>query len=144
MGEGVEAVAGVRLIALHRVDGENGSLVVAESPESMPFAARRIFTLFDIPPGEVRGTHAHRACQQLLICQRGSVKALVDDGRHRAEVVLDHPGVALYMPALTWGTQFEYSVDAVLTVLASDPYDADDYIHDYDEFRAIVAGRTAG
>jgi hypothetical protein len=55
--------------------------------------------------------------------------------------VLDRPSLGLYMPALTWGTQFEYSVDAILLVLASDQYDADDYIHDYDEFLGIVAGR---
>lgn len=144
MSDGVESVTGVRLIRLQRIDGENGSLVVADSPAGLPFVARRLFTLFDIPSGELRGTHAHRACQQLLICQRGAVTAVVDDGSHRAEVVLDDPAVALYMPALTWGGQYQYSADAVLAVLASDPYDADDYIHDYEEFLSLASARAAG
>lgn len=144
MTDTLDAVTGVRLIALQRVDGDNGSLVVAETPGLMPFVARRLFTLFDIPGGELRGTHAHRACQQLLICQHGSVTAVVDDGEHRAEVVLNDPARALYMPALTWGGQYDYSPDAVLAVLASDAYDADDYIHDYDEFLTLTAERRAG
>lgn len=144
MTDTLDAVTGVRLIALQRVDGANGSLVVAETPDSMPFVARRLFTLFDIPGGELRGTHAHRACQQLLICQHGSVTAVVDDGEHRAEVVLDDPARGLYMPALTWGGQYHYSSDAVLAVLASDPYDADDYIHEYEEFLSLTAERRAG
>jgi len=64
---------------------------------------------------------------------------VIDDGTRREEIVLDSPTRGLYMPALTWGTQYNYSPDALLLVLASDPYDADDYIHDYDEFCALRA-----
>lgn len=132
------SVRGVRLVELTDITAENGSLVVGEYPRQLPFTVERIFTLFDIPRGEVRGTHAHRECEQFLICVRGSVTALVDDGSRREEVVLDHPSIGLYMPALTWGTQREYSADAVLVVLASLPYDADDYVHDYEEFQALA------
>lgn len=137
-------VRGVRLIELTSITGDNGSLIVGEAPTSLPFVASRIFTLLDIPAGEIRGTHAHRECEQFLICMRGSVTAIVDDGRTRSEVVLDRPSLGLYMPALTWGTQYEYSADAVLVVLASHPYDADDYIHDFDEFTALTAERASG
>ena len=140
----VERVRGARLVDLTLIAGDNGSLVVGEAPGQLPFTVERIFTLFDIPEGEVRGTHAHRHCEQFLICQRGSVTAVVDDGEHREEVVLDRPSVGLYMPALTWGTQYRYSPDAVLLVLASDPYDADDYIHDYEEFKALSARAFPG
>ena len=140
----IESVRGASLVQLTLIAGENGSLVVGERPSQLPFTVERIFTLFDIPEGEVRGTHAHRHCEQFLICQRGSVTAVVDDGEHRAEVVLDRPDVGLYMPALTWGTQYRYSRDAVLLVLASDPYDADDYIHDYEEFKGLSKAGLAG
>lgn len=140
----VGAVRGVALIELTSIRADNGALIVGEHPSQLPFAVERIFTLFDIPEGEVRGTHAHRVCEQFLICQRGSVTAVVDDGVHREEVVLDQPHLGLYMPALTWGTQYRYSPDAVLLVLASDGYDADDYIHDYDEFKALSAVATNG
>lgn len=127
-------VRGVRLVELKEILADNGSLVIGEHPDQLPFVVERIFTLYGIPEGEVRGTHAHRRCEQFLICMNGSVTAGVDDGVNRVEVVLDRPSVGLYMPALTWGLQYQYSQDAVLVVLASDRYDAEDYIHDYDEF----------
>lgn len=133
------SVRGVKLVELHTVTGDNGSLIVGEYGDQLPFVAARIFTLLDIPYGEVRGTHAHRECQQFLICMKGSVTAIVDDGTHREEFRLDRASLGLYMPALTWGTQYEYSEDAILLVLASHPYDADDYIHDYDEFTSLSA-----
>jgi len=138
----VADVRGARLVELKSIVADNGSLVIGERPGELPFTVERIFTLFDIPEGEVRGTHAHRHCEQFLVCLRGSVAARVDDGVNQAEVLLDRPSLGLYMPALTWGTQYKYSPDAVLVVLASDPYDADDYIHDYDEFVALSAAFT--
>ena len=130
-------VAGVELVNLTTITADNGTLIVGEVGAGLPFEVRRIFTLLDIPAGEARGTHAHRNCEQFLICMRGSVIAIVDDGEHRQEVLLNSPTSGLYMPALTWGTQYDYSRDALLLVLASDPYDADDYIHDYGEFQAL-------
>jgi hypothetical protein len=103
----------------------------------------RYFLVQDVPSGAVRGEHAHLACEQLLVCTRGSLTALVDDGRQREEVRLDTPELALYMPAMTWGTQKEFSSDAVLMVLASHEYDPRDYVRDYDEFLAIVARATS-
>jgi hypothetical protein len=137
MSDDALGVGAVRLIALTRIVADNGELIVGDDPQ-LPFTTRRFFVLQNIPAHEARGTHAHRKCQQFLVCLQGSVTALVDDGVTRREVVLDDPSVGLYMPALTWGTQSRYSADAVLLVLASDPYDADDYIHDYDEFLSLV------
>lgn len=131
-------VGGARLVPLSHIVADNGELIVADDPQ-LPFVARRFFVLQHIPAGEARGIHAHRRCEQFLVCLRGSVTALVDDGRTSREVVLDDPSRGLYMPALTWGTQKDYSDDALLLVLASDPYDADDYIHEYSEFQRLVS-----
>jgi len=131
-------VGGSRLISLREIVAENGSLVVGEVPGTLPFVTRRFFALYGIPAGEARGTHAHRECEQFLVCLRGSVTALVDDGRDQREVVLDRPDLGLYMPKLTWGTQSDYSADALLVVFASHEYDAGDYIEDYHEFLALV------
>ncbi len=130
-------VDGVELLDLPKITSDLGSLIVAELGAGLPFTARRIFTLLDIPPGEARGIHAHRNCQQFLICMHGSVTAVVDDGTNRQEFVLESPTMGLYMPAMTWGTQYNYSADALLLVLASDPYDAADYLEDYEEFRVL-------
>ncbi|MEO8261764.1 MAG: FdtA/QdtA family cupin domain-containing protein [Pseudolysinimonas sp.] len=141
-GDPLGEVRGARLVRLQRVDADNGSVVIAQTPDQLPFAVERIFTLFGVPGGELRGTHAHRECHQFLIAEHGSVRARVDDGTHVAEVLLDSPDLGLYMPPLIWGAQFEYSADAVLLVLASHRYDRADYIEDYAEFGSLAAGRT--
>ena len=126
-------VTGVRLVQLTRAIDMRGSLVAGEHHQ-LPFAPERFFVVYDVPSAEVRGAHAHRECQQLLVCLHGSVNAIVDDGTHRAEYVLDRPDVGLYVPPMIWGTQYKYSQDAVLLVHASHPYDPADYIRDYREF----------
>lgn len=116
-----------------------GELSVGEFESDIPFKPLRYFLVYDVPTREVRGEHAHKVCDQFLICVRGSCGVLVDDGRNRTEVTLDRPNLGVYMPAMTWGTQYRYSPDAVLLVFASHRYDPDDYIRSYDEFHAAVS-----
>jgi UDP-2-acetamido-3-amino-2,3-dideoxy-glucuronate N-acetyltransferase len=131
------------LVPLRKATDMRGSLVVAEFGEDLPFTPRRFFTVFDVPSRDVRGEHAHYNCEQFLVCLKGSVRAIVDDGSSREEFLLDSPELGLYMPALTWGTQYAYSPDAVLAVFASLPYDGADYIRTYSEFQtAVVGGST--
>lgn len=127
------------LVSLPRVDDLRGSLVSAEFTSALPFVPQRFFLVFDVPTTDVRGQHAHHRCEQLLVALHGAVTCVVDDGRTRRSVRLDRPDVGLYMPPMTWGTQYQYSSDAVLGVFASLPYDSDDYIRDYDDFLALVA-----
>ncbi len=115
-----------------------GSLTFAEIPTHLPFAPKRCFFVFDVKGQEVRGEHAHRSLHQLLICARGECTVAMDDGTERGEFVLDRPDVTLHLPPLVWTTQYRFSADGVLLALASEIYDADDYIRDYDEFRRIV------
>jgi acetyltransferase-like isoleucine patch superfamily enzyme/dTDP-4-dehydrorhamnose 3,5-epimerase-like enzyme len=129
-------VPGTTLMQLTRADDLRGSLIAAEFDKDLPFAPKRLFTVFGVPSKDVRGAHAHRECQQLLICVQGSVTAVVDDGTNRDQFRLDRPDLALHMMPMIWGTQYQYSADAVLLVLASHAYDPDDYIRDYDEFLA--------
>ena len=97
-------------------------------------AHERFFAVLDVPTKETRGEHAHRQCKQLLSCLRGSVTVLVDDGANRQEFLLETPEVAVYVPPMVWCVQYQYTNDAILLVLASELYDPDDYIRDYDEF----------
>ena len=129
---------GARVIQLRRADDMRGSLSAMEF-DGLPFVPARIFAVYGVPSAEVRGEHAHLACHQVLICVSGTLTVLVDDGSSRSEVVLDDPGVGLYLPPRIWGSQFGYSPDAVLVVLASHPYDAADYVRNYEAFRALVA-----
>jgi dTDP-4-dehydrorhamnose 3,5-epimerase-like enzyme len=122
------------LFQLKRVGDMRGELTVAEFERELPFVPQRYFLVFNVPTRETRGEHAHRACQQVLTCVHGSCVVLLDDGHRRREVELNRPDVALYLPAMVWGTQYRYSPDAVLLVFASAPYDPADYIRSYDEF----------
>lgn len=126
------------LIRLNRVEDLRGGLVAAELTKDLPFVPKRFFVVFDVPTRDVRGQHAHKRCEQVLVALAGSVTCMIDDGRTRRSFRLDRPDVALHMPAMTWGTQYQYSPDAILGVFASLPYDADDYVRDYDEFLQLV------
>ena len=108
---------------------------------SVPFPARRYFMVFDVPSVETRGEHAHHACHQFLVCVRGQLSVVADDGMNREEFVLDRPDLGLHLPPRVWGIQYKYSADAVLLVFASHYYDADDYIRDYDQFLDLVGAR---
>ncbi|MFD8564433.1 FdtA/QdtA family cupin domain-containing protein [Streptosporangium canum] len=134
---------GVGAASLHelRVAADlRGELSVGEFERELPFTPKRYFLVFNVPSREVRGEHAHRHCEQFLICVRGSCGVLLDDGRNRREITLDRPSRGVHMPAMIWGTQYRYSPDAVLLVFASHYYDQDDYIRSYDEFRSVVSG----
>lgn len=132
---------GARLIELTRATDMRGSLVAGEIDAELPFVPARFFVVYDVPSIEVRGEHAHRRCEQVLVCLSGSVKAIADVGGVRSEFLLDRPDIGLYMPSMTWGTQYRYTKNAVLLVLASLPYQADDYIRDYDEYLDELALR---
>ena len=133
-------VGGVGLYRTPRVEDMRGNLTVGEFGRNLPFVPKRYFLVFDVPSAEVRGEHAHRLCHQLLVCARGRLSVVVDDGKQREEFILDRPEIGLHIPPLVWATQYRYSDDAVLLVFASEFYDAVDYIRDYDEFlRAIAA-----
>lgn len=137
-GSGTSSVRGVTLHHLPRILDLRGNLTVGEFGRSIPFSPKRYFMVFGVPNAEIRGEHAHRVCQQLLLCAHGSCHVVADDGKHREEFVLDDPATALYLPAMTWGVQYKYSPDAVLIVFASEYYDNADYIRDYDSFLALT------
>lgn len=137
-------VQGVKIIRFPRMRDVRGELTVGEFGDGIfPFQPQRHFVVFGVPPNVSRGEHAHKRCQQLLICVHGRCVAMVDDGTARREFVLDDPSIGLYVPPLIWGTQHSYSGEAVLLVFASEPYDASEYIRDYDAFRtaALAANR---
>ncbi|TXK65584.1 sugar 3,4-ketoisomerase [Alkalisalibacterium limincola] len=130
-----------QLIELPNVIDERGNLTVGEFQRQIPFAVARYFIVYQVPLVERRGEHAHRECHQFLVCVRGRISVIGDDGQRQEEFVLDRPNVGFYMPPMTWGTQYKYSPDAVLLVFASHYYDANDYIRDYSEFLQLVGAK---
>lgn len=134
-------VRGVKLVTLPMRGDIRGDLTAVELEKDLPFVPKRNFLVFNVPNAKVRGEHAHRVCHQLLFCVAGSVHGLADDGKNREEFILNEPNIGLYLPPMTWGTQYKYSRDAVLLVYASHSYDAGDYIRDYETFLAELKAK---
>lgn len=127
-------LSGATFYEIPRFVDDRGALNVLEIARELPFACQRIFYTYTVPEGQVRGEHAHKACEQFLISLRGEVSVTADDGDHRDEFMLDSPSKGLWLPAGCWSKQFGHSPDCILLVLASLPYDDTDYIRSYDEF----------
>ena len=124
--------------AFHVHGDKFGKLVSLEEFKNIPFRIKRVYYMYDTAEGVVRGKHAHKNLEQILVCIHGSCKILLDDGREKKIFPLEKPYECLYMPRHVWGEQFDFSADAVLLVFAADLYDESDYIRDYDEFLKLV------
>ncbi|WP_423459259.1 WxcM-like domain-containing protein [Ottowia sp. VDI28] len=137
-GVSASVVRGVQLHHLREVQDMRGFLCAAEFDANLPFVPRRCFWVYAVPNQQIRGEHAHRRCAQFLVAVTGRLRVVADDGERREEFWLDRPHLGLYLPPMTWGIQYGYSEDAVLMVLASDPYEPQDYIRDYAEFQHLA------
>ena len=116
-------------------DTAYGGKRIMPAENGMPFVPMRVYYMYECDnAGAARGKHAHRALQQILICVRGACAVLLDDGDNKNHYRLESPDVGLHITPITWGEIGDFSKDAVLLVLASAPYDKNDYIFDYDEF----------
>lgn len=111
-----------------------GQLVALEERKEIPFHVKRVYYMFDTKKGVRRGFHAHKQLEQILICVSGECKIHLDDGTETAEVILDNPMEGLYIANNFWREMYDFSDDAVLLVLASELYDENDYIRNYEEF----------
>jgi UDP-2-acetamido-3-amino-2,3-dideoxy-glucuronate N-acetyltransferase len=127
-------VKGVEIIQLPTFVDMRGTLSVGELGTHLPFNPQRYFLVYNVPSKEVRGEHAHKNLHQFLVCSHGTCVVMVDDGQNRDEIILDKPNLGIHIPPMVWAAQYNYSRDAALLVLASAPYDPDDYIRDYESF----------
>lgn len=130
-------VEGVLLRPMPTFEELRGNLSVGTFGEQIPFEAKRYFLVYGVPREEKRGQHAHRTCAQFLLCIKGICDVIVDDSKNRSSFKLETPKLGLYLPPLTWASQYNFTTDAVLLVFASHEYDEDDYIHSYPEFQKI-------
>ena len=126
-------------ITTHKIWGDHrGKLVAIEAGHDIPFDVRRVFFIYGTKSNIDRGQHSHHLTQQYLIPVSGSCKVTLDDGRTKRTFELNEPASGLLQKALVWGTMHDFSDDCVLLVLASEHYNAEDYINDYEEFLALV------
>ncbi len=126
------------LIDFPKITDPRGNLTVAQSFTDVPFAIKRAYWVYDVPGGECRGGHAHKACKEVLIALSGSFHVTVDNGEERKTVLLNHPYQGLFIDTDVWRTLDDFSSGAVCLVLASEPFDENDYIREYDDFLRYI------
>ncbi len=117
---------------------DRGQLVALEELKDIPFEIKRVYYMYDTGEGVRRGYHSHKHLEQILICIHGSCKILLDNGTEKEVVPLDKPYEGLYVSNAIWREMYDFSLDAVLMVLASEYYDEKDYIRDYDKFLEYI------
>jgi hypothetical protein len=122
------------VIDLSKVHTNQGNLTVAENGRNIPFDVKRVYYLYDVPSGELRGGHAHYALEQLIVASSGSFDVILDDGQIRKRVTLNRPNLALHVVPGLWRELDNFSSGSISMVLASNEYDEKDYIRDYDKF----------
>lgn len=115
-----------------------GQLVALEELKDIPFIIKRIYYMYDTKEGVRRGYHAHKSLEQILICVHGSCKILLDNGKEKKIVSLEKPYEGVYIANNMWREMYDFSNDAVLMVVASDFYNEEDYIRDYQDFLNYV------
>ncbi len=118
------------------IKGDNrGNLIAIEQLKNIPFEIQRVYYIFNTKEGVRRGFHAHKNLKQMAVCLSGSCKFLLDDGKEKIdEVVLDSSQKGLLIENMVWHEMYDFSVDCILLVLASEYYNENDYIRDYNEF----------
>jgi len=126
-----------RLIEFPQNGDERGHLVIVEGNQNIPFEIKRVFYIFGSDKDVVRGRHANYRSEFVLINVVGTSKVKVDDGENQKVYNLDRPHIGIYLPKLIWKDMYDFSEDSVLLCLASEHYDAGEYIRDYDEFLKI-------
>ena len=129
------------LIDFPKITDPRGNLTVAQAHTDVPCAVKRAYWVYDVPAGECRGGHAHKLCKEVLIALSGSFHVTVDNGEEQKTVLLNHPYQGLLIDTDVWRTLDDFSSGAVCLVLASEPFDEDDYIREYDDFLRYLADK---
>ncbi|MBF1010020.1 MAG: FdtA/QdtA family cupin domain-containing protein [Lachnoanaerobaculum sp.] len=130
----------VKMLSFKQNGDERGHLVVIEGNKDIPFDIKRIFYIYGSDPTVVRGQHANRETEFVLVNVAGKSKVKVYDGKgNEAIFILNRPHTGIYLPTMVWKDMYDFSEDSVLLVLASEAYNPNEYIRNYDEFVEEIA-----
>lgn len=133
-----------KIIDLPRIYDPRGNLTVVEQLKEVPFDIKRVYWTYDVPGGESRGGHAHKKCQSFIIAVSGSFTVRLDDGHKHETYHLNHPYQGLLINTGVWRTLEDFSSGAVCLALASELFDENDYIREYDDFIRYVENKEEG
>lgn len=126
-----------KIIQLPKILDRRGNLSVVEENNHIPFKIERTFWIYDVPGDSQRGGHAYKETEEFIIALSGSFDVVLDDGVERKIYHLNRSYYGLYVPKMVWREMNNFSTNSLALVLSSTKYDAEDYIRDYDEFKAL-------
>ena len=131
----------VQMLEFPQNGDDRGHLVIVEGGRDIPFDIKRIFYIYGSDSEVVRGQHANKRTEFVLINVSGQSKVRVKDGKgNEAIFALNRPHTGIYLPKMVWKDMYDFSEDSVLLCLASEHYDSEEYIRDYDAFEALISG----
>tara|TARA_Y100000741_G_C18250333_1_gene557062 strand:+ start:1373 stop:1774 length:402 start_codon:yes stop_codon:yes gene_type:complete len=123
-----------KIINLNKINDQRGNLSFIESDKHIPFKIKRSILIYDVPGGQERGGHAYKKLQEFIIALSGSFDVVLDDGVKERNYTLSRSYYGLYVPKMMWRSMNNFSTNALCLILASDPYDKNDYIRNYKIF----------
>jgi len=127
-----------KLIEFQQKGDDRGHLVIVEGNRDIPFEIKRVFYIYGSDRDVIRGRHANYNTEFVLINVAGTSKVKVDDGTNQKIFSLDRPHTGIFLPKMVWKDMYDFSEDSVLLVLASEHYDAEEYIRDYEQYLKVV------
>ncbi len=128
----------IKLIELPKISDERGNLTFIESFNHIPFQIKRVYWIYDVPGGEIRGSHAFKKTEEFIVALSGSFDVVLHDGVKEYRYTLNRSYYGIYIPQLIWRTLENFSTNSVCLVLASEFYDENDYIREFDKFLSEV------
>lgn len=129
----------VKLINLPKIEDPRGNLTFVEENNHVPFDIKRVYWVYDVPGGEMRGGHAFKNNKEFLIALSGSFDVIIKDGKTRKKFSLNRSYYGLYVPNMLWRSLENFSTNALAIILSSSLYDSADYIRDFNEFKKLVS-----
>jgi len=130
-----------QIIQLPKILDERGNLSFIEEKQHVPFEIKRVYWIYDVPGGEIRGSHAYKTLQEFIVALSGSFDVVLHDGEKELKYSLNRSYYGLYVPELYWRCLENFSTNSVCLILASDFYKEDDYIRDFNEFKKNIENR---
>src|SRR5574344_1457761 len=134
----LNSVYDAKLLGLPKIEDPRGNLSIIEQIKQIPFEIKRVYWIYDVPGGKDRGAHAYKENEEFIVALSGSFDVELDDGRNKQTFSLNRSYFGVYVPKGMWRTMKNFSTNSLALVLSSTEYDKDDYIMDYEEFKAWV------
>lgn len=130
-------IEGVKIIDLPKILDPRGNLSFFENSNQIPFEIKRTYWIYDVPGGEIRGSHAFKESQEFIIALAGSFDIILSDGKNEKKYSLNRSYYGLYVPKLLWRSIENFSTNSLALIVSSIAYDATDYIRDYETYKII-------